>query len=63
MTSWDGPGRWGLDVRWGTTRGAVAFRDPISKQWIEVDGRRVRSDNPKTDLRWMRRRIKREGGE
>ena len=52
--------RWGLDVRWGSVRGAVAFRDPVSGERVEVEGQWLRSENPKTDLQWMRRRIKRE---
>jgi hypothetical protein len=56
------PRRWGLDVRWGSVRGAVAFRDPGSGEWVEVERRWLRSDNPKTDLAWMRRRVTREDG-
>jgi hypothetical protein len=55
--------RWGLEVRWGSVRGAVGFRDPVSGQWVEVEAQWLRSENPKTDLQWMRRRIKREGRE
>jgi len=53
LTSWVGKKRWGLEVYWGSVTGAVAFRDPITKERIEVEGKWLRSDNPRTDLRWM----------
>jgi hypothetical protein len=51
--------RWGLAVWWGSTRGAVAFRDPVSGERVEVEARWLRSTNPRTDLGWMLRRARR----
>lgn len=49
--------RWGLQARWGRARGDVAVRDPETGEWWEIEGRCLGSDNPRTDLAWLRRRI------
>jgi hypothetical protein len=55
--------RWGLAVWWGSTRGAVAFRDPVSGERVEVEGQWLRSTNPRTDLGWMLRRARARGAD
>lgn len=54
--------RWGLPVTWGSTPGGVRFRDPFAGEWHEVEAKHLRSENPKTDLRWMAHRAAGRGG-
>jgi hypothetical protein len=57
----DDPKRWGLEVEWGATAGAVRFRDPWTGERIEVEGKWLKSEHKHLDLRWMARRAAARG--